>query len=141
MGPEGDYSPAVLDHFRHPRNAGAFQTDDPVVVTGEAGSEAEGQVLRLQLRVDTEGVIRAARFQAHGDPYTIAAGSLLGEWLPGRSLETARGVDDAWIAQTLSLPPLRLRSAVLAAQALVSALVNHWLRTAANQDGQSPLTY
>lgn len=139
MLPEGDYSPAVLEHFRRPRHAGAFAPGDPAVVTGEAGSAAEGQLLRLHVRVDG-GVVREVRFQAHGSPYTIAAGSLLGEWLPGRDLDAAARIDDAWIARALALPPLRLRSAVLAAQALAAALVGHRARTASGGDGPRPST-
>lgn len=120
--PEADYSAAVLDHFRNPRNAGRLPRDTPGVATGEAGDSTER--VRLWLRIDDDGRIRELRFQAFGCPGTIACASYATVRLAGRRLASAR-LDASEIASALDLAPARARLAELPVAALAAARANH----------------
>jgi nitrogen fixation NifU-like protein len=116
------WSDAVLDHLRHPRNAGRLPRHDPGVGTGEAGDADAGELLRVQLRAGADGRVAEARFQAFGCPATIAAGSVATELALGRTPAEIRALAPDAIARPLALPAERVRTAELALQALFAAV-------------------
>lgn len=126
-------SDRVLEHFANPRHAGAFG-DDPQVATGMAGAPVRGGVIRMQLRVDRRGVIEDVRVKSYGGPAVIAAGSLLADWVRGRSLASARQADPARLAEALALPAVQLAAAVLAVDALRAAIDDYRCRLSPGPD-------
>ncbi len=112
-------NPLLLDHFEHPRGAGAFDASD-AVRRGEAGSEHHGAVIRVELRCDG-ATVTDARFKAWGCPATIACASLVTEWVRGRTLADARVVDVRGLAEPLELPIDRLYAPLLVEDALRAA--------------------
>lgn len=116
------YSPEVLEHFRNPAHAGSFPRDAAGVVTGEAGDEASGRLVRMQLRVAPDATIREVRFKAFGCPATIASASFVAARLSGRGLADSGALTAAGVAEALALPASRRRAAELALEALARAL-------------------
>jgi nitrogen fixation NifU-like protein len=102
------YSDKVLDHYENPRNVGSFDKDDTSVGTGMVGAPACGDVMRLQIKVNDEGVIEDARFKTYGCGSAIASSSLLTEWVKGKTLEQAQEIKNSDIAEELALPPVKL---------------------------------
>lgn len=115
------YSALLLDHFRHPRRVGGWSQPDTDLYTGQAGTPATGGVIRLQLRRCGD-IISEARFQAYGCAATIAVGSWLADWLSGKTVTEAQALDHRDIETALTLPPAKVRCAVLAISALQAAL-------------------
>lgn len=128
------YSTAVQDHFEHPRHVGVLDDADPAVGTGVAGTLSQGAVIRLQIRVNDQGLIADSRFKAYGCPATIAAGSLAAAWVRGRTLAQALAMGNPQIAEVLALPPLKIHCAVLAEEAVKAALAD-WRRKQGVVDG------
>ena len=124
----GTYSDKVLEHFENPRNAGSLDQGDPNVGTGMVGTPACGEVIKLQIRVNSQGVIEEARFKAYGCGSAIASSSLLSEWVTGRTLAEAGTISNTRIAEALVLPPVRIHCAVLAEQALKAAIADYRAR-------------
>ncbi|AUB84115.1 Fe-S cluster assembly scaffold IscU [Candidatus Thiodictyon syntrophicum] len=116
------YSDKVLDHYENPRNVGTFDKDDPSVGTGMVGAPACGDVMRLQIRVNAEGVIEDARFKTYGCGSAIASSSLLTEWVKGKTLAQARQIKNQEIADELALPPVKVHCSVLAEDAIKAAI-------------------
>ena len=100
------YGPKVLDHYENPRNVGVFEKDDPTVGTGMVGAPACGDVMRLQIKVDDNGIIEDAKFKTYGCGSAIAASSLLTEWVKGKSLDEASEIKNIEIVEELDLPPV-----------------------------------
>ncbi len=132
------YSEKILDHNSAPRNVGTLDVNDPQVGTGLVGSPACGDVMRLQIRVDDEGRIEAARFKTFGCGSAIAASSLVTEWVTGKSLEAAASVKNEAIAEELNLPPVKLHCSVLAEQAIEQAIADYRRKQAARKADQEP---
>ncbi|MDX1656448.1 MAG: iron-sulfur cluster assembly scaffold protein [Candidatus Competibacteraceae bacterium] len=118
-----EYGETLWRYFRRPCNPGDFPAATPGVQTGRAGSLEQGELIEIQVRLNGE-LIEDARFRAYGGPATIAAAAWLAGWLPRRRIAQALVLDDGVIAQALDLPPLAIRSAVLALQAARNALGN-----------------
>ena len=116
------YSDKVLDHYETPRNVGKLDDDDVNVGTGMVGAPACGDVMRLQIKVDDEGVIKDAKFKTSGCGSAIASSSLLTEWVKGRSLAQATEIKNKDIADELGLPPVKLHCSVLAEAAIQAAI-------------------
>jgi len=116
------YSDKVLDHYENPRNVGTFDKDDPSVGTGMVGAPACGDVMRLQIRVNAQGVIEDARFKTYGCGSAIASSSLLTEWVKGKTLAEARQIKNQEIADELALPPVKVHCSVLAEDAIKAAI-------------------
>ena len=116
------YSDRVLDHYENPRNVGTLDVQDPQVGTGMVGAPACGDVMRLQIRVDGDGVIADARFKTYGCGSAIASSSLVTEWLKGRTLEQALDIQNTAIAEELALPPVKLHCSVLAEDGIRAAI-------------------
>ena len=118
------YSEKVLDHYENPRNVGRLDDDDANVGTGMVGAPACGDVMRLQIRVDGDGVIEDAKFKTYGCGSAIASSSLLTEWVKGRSLEDATRIRNKDIADELGLPPVKIHCSVLAEDAIKAAIAD-----------------
>ena len=116
------YSDKVLDHYENPRNVGRMDDDDENVGTGMVGAPACGDVMRLQIKVNDEGVIEDAKFKTYGCGSAIASSSLLTEWVKGRSIEDASKIRNTEIAEELGLPPVKIHCSVLAEDAIKAAI-------------------
>jgi len=119
------YSDKVLDHYENPRNVGSFDNDDLSVGTGMVGAPACGDVMRLQIKVDNQGVIEEARFKTYGCGSAIASSSLLTEWVKGKTLEEAQQIKNTDIAEELALPPVKVHCSVLAEDAIKAAIEDY----------------
>jgi len=116
------YSDKVLDHYENPRNVGKMDEADLSVGTGMVGAPACGDVMRLQIKVDDQGVIQDAKFKTYGCGSAIASSSLLTEWVKGCSLDEATEIKNTQIAQELALPPVKIHCSVLAEDAIKAAI-------------------
>src|SRR5210317_385080 len=117
------YSDKVIDHYENPRNVGKMVEDD-TVGTGMVGAPACGDVMRLQIKVNEEGVIEDAKFKTYGCGSAIASSSLLTEWVKGKNLEEAEQIKNTEIAEELALPPVKIHCSVLAEDAIKAAVKN-----------------
>ena len=118
------YSEKVIDHYENPRNVGKLDADRDNVGTGMVGAPACGDVMRLQIQVNDEGVIEDAKFKTYGCGSAIASSSLLTEWVKGKKLEEAEAIKNTEIAQELALPPVKIHCSVLAEDAIKAAVKN-----------------
>jgi len=118
------YSDKVLDHYENPRNVGKLDDDDQSVGTGMVGAPACGDVMRLQIKVSDDGIIEDAKFKTYGCGSAIASSSLLTEWVKGRSLDEAKAIKNADIAEELALPPVKIHCSVLAEDAIKAAIAD-----------------
>jgi|TARA_A200000159_G_scaffold147476_1_gene154585 nitrogen fixation NifU-like protein len=119
------YSDKVIDHYENPRNVGKFDEGDDNVGTGMVGAPACGDVMRLQIQVNDDGVIEDAKFKTYGCGSAIASSSLLTEWVKGKNLDEAASIKNTEIAQELSLPPVKIHCSVLAEDAIKAAVQNY----------------
>tara|TARA_E500000178_G_C16947363_1_gene719481 strand:- start:815 stop:1210 length:396 start_codon:yes stop_codon:yes gene_type:complete len=119
------YSDKVLDHYENPRNVGKLDKNAPDVGTGLTGAPACGDVMQLQIRVSTDGIIEDAKFKTYGCGSAIASSSLLTEWVRGKSLDEAGKISNVQIAKELSLPPVKIHCSVLAEDAIKSAIKDY----------------
>ena len=119
------YSEKVIDHYENPRNVGVLDKDDTHVGTGMVGAPACGDVMRLQIRVDDNGVIEDARFKTYGCGSAIASSSLVTEWLKGKTLDQAQAIKNSAIAEELALPPVKIHCSVLAEDAIKAAIEDY----------------
>ena len=125
------YSDKVIEHTENPRNVGTLDKDDPSVGTGLVGAPACGDVMRLQIRVNDDGVIEDARFKTFGCGSAIASSSLATEWIKGKNIEEAAQIKNSQIAEELSLPPVKIHCSVLAEDAIKSAIEDYKAKRAA----------
>ncbi|MCP4995528.1 MAG: Fe-S cluster assembly scaffold IscU [Gammaproteobacteria bacterium] len=116
------YSDKVLDHYENPRNVGAMDKEATNVGTGMVGAPACGDVMRLQIQVNDDGVIEDAKFKTYGCGSAIASSSLLTEWVKGKTLEEAQQIKNTDIAEELALPPVKVHCSVLAEDAIKAAV-------------------
>ena len=123
------YSEKVIEHYENPRNVGAFSAkDDTDVGTGMVGAPACGDVMKLQIRVNAEGVIEDAKFKTYGCGSAIASSSLVTEWVRGRTLDEALAIKNADIAEELALPPVKIHCSILAEDAIKAAVDDYKAR-------------
>ena len=127
------YSEKVLDHYENPRNVGSFDKADTSVGTGMVGAPACGDVMKLQIKVGTDGVIEDARFKTYGCGSAIASSSLLTEWVKGKTLEEASSIKNSEIAEELALPPVKVHCSVLAEDAIKAAISDFKQKNAQEQ--------
>jgi nitrogen fixation NifU-like protein len=118
------YSEKVLDHYEHPRNVGTLDKDAPNVGTGMVGAPACGDVMRLQIQVDDNGIIEDAKFKTYGCGSAIASSSLVTEWMKGKTLDEAGEIKNTAIAEELALPPVKIHCSVLAEDAITAAIAD-----------------
>jgi len=119
------YSNKVLDHYENPRNVGTLDKEDPNVGTGMVGAPACGDVMKLQIQVDDNGIITDAKFKTYGCGSAIASSSLLTEWVQGQSLDEVEKIKNSDIAEELALPPVKIHCSVLAEDAIKSAIADY----------------
>ena len=116
------YSDKVIDHYENPRNVGQLDETMKNVGTGMVGAPACGDVMRLQIQVDDDGIIEDAKFKTYGCGSAIASSSLLTEWVKGKHLDDAEQIRNTEIAEELALPPVKIHCSVLAEDALKTAI-------------------
>ena len=116
------YSDKVLDHYENPRNVGKLDAADDNVGTGMVGAPACGDVMRLQIKVNDDGVIEDAKFKTYGCGSAIASSSLLTEWVKGKNLDEAEQIKNTELAEELALPPVKIHCSVLAEDAIKAAV-------------------
>ncbi|MCL9801785.1 Fe-S cluster assembly scaffold IscU [Pseudomonas sp. AKS31] len=116
------YSDKVIDHYENPRNVGKMNAEDPDVGTGMVGAPACGDVMRLQIKVNDQGVIEDAKFKTYGCGSAIASSSLATEWMKGKTLDEAETIKNTQLAEELALPPVKIHCSVLAEDAIKAAV-------------------
>lgn len=126
------YGKKVLDHYENPRNVGSLDKSADNVGTGMVGAPACGDVMKLQIQVNDDGVIEDAKFKTYGCGSAIASSSLLTEWVRGKTLEEASAIKNQEIVDELSLPPVKIHCSVLAEDAIKAAIADYRQK----QDGQ-----
>ena len=99
--------------------------NDPNVGTGLVGAPACGDVMKLQIKVNDQGIIEDAKFKTYGCGSAIASSSLVTEWLKGKDLDEAQAIKNSDIATELALPPVKIHCSVLAEDAIKSAIANY----------------
>ena len=119
------YSEKVVDHYENPRNIGSLDKNDPAVGTGLVGAPACGDVMKLQIKVNAEGIIEDAKFKTFGCGSAIASSSLVTEWVKGKSIDEAAEIKNTQIAQHLALPPVKIHCSVLAEDAIKAAIADY----------------
>jgi len=119
------YSDKVIDHYENPRNVGSYDKSDMTVGTGMVGAPACGDVMKLQIKVNEQGVIEDAKFKTYGCGSAIASSSLLTEWVKGKTLDEAREIKNTEIAEELELPPVKVHCSVLAEDAIKAAIEDY----------------
>jgi nitrogen fixation NifU-like protein len=118
------YSEKVIDHYNNPRNVGSLDKSDPSVGTGVVGAPECGDVMKLQIKVNQQGVIEDAKFKTFGCGSAIASSSLATEWLKGKTIDEASEIKNTDIVQELALPPVKIHCSVLAEDAIKAALAD-----------------
>lgn len=129
------YSDKVLDHYDNPRNVGSFEQGDDSVGTGMVGAPTCGDVMKLQIRVNADGIIEEARFKTYGCGSAIASSSLVTEWVKGKTLDQALAIKNTQIAEELALPPVKIHCSILAEDAIKAAVLDYRTRHEVAQTG------
>ena len=132
------YSTKVIDHYENPRNVGSFDKGDESVGTGMVGAPACGDVMKLQIKVNEQGVIEDARFKTYGCGSAIASSSLVTEWVKGKSLDEAGTIKNTQIAEELALPPVKIHCSILAEDAIKAAIDDYRRKHAGAQAEAQP---
>ncbi|MBI3812492.1 MAG: Fe-S cluster assembly scaffold IscU [Nitrospirae bacterium] len=125
------YSNKVIEHYNNPRNMGSFPKDDKEVGTGIVGAPECGDVMKLQIKVES-GRIVDAKFKTFGCGSAIASSSLATEWMKGKTLDEAEKIKNTEIVQELSLPPVKIHCSVLAEDAIKAAIADYRKKTEGN---------
>ena len=129
------YSDKVLDHYNNPRNMGSFDKDEDGVGTGIVGAPECGDVMKLQVKINDDGIIEDARFKTFGCGSAIASSSLATEWLKGRTVEQAMAIKNTEIVDELNLPPVKIHCSILAEDA-IKAAVNDYVQKSGKGDSE-----
>src|SRR5437868_9153771 len=119
------YSDKVIDHYENPRNVGSFAKDEKGVATGMVGAPACGDVMKLQIKVNEQGVIEDAKFKTYGCGSDIASSSLVTEWVKGKTGDQALEIKNTHIAEELALPPVKIHCSILPEDATKSAVADY----------------
>jgi nitrogen fixation protein NifU and related proteins len=119
------YSEKVIEHYENPRNVGSFDKNDPTVGTGLVGAPACGDVMKLQLKINDDGIIEDAKFKTLGCGSAIASSSLATEWVKGMTIDQAMEIKNTQIVEELNLPPVKIHCSVLAEDAIKSAIADY----------------
>jgi nitrogen fixation NifU-like protein len=127
------YSDKVVDHYENPRNVGSMDKNAEDVGTGLVGAPACGDVMKLQLKINDDGIIEDAKFKTFGCGSAIASSSLVTEMVKGKSIEFAMGIENSFIAEELKLPPVKIHCSVLAEDAIKAAIADYQKKKAAKE--------
>ena len=119
------YSKELIDHYEKPRNVGSLDKESDQVGTGLVGAPACGDVMKLQIKVDNNGVIEDAKFKTFGCGSAIASSSLITEWVKGKNINEANEIKNTEIAKHLALPPVKIHCSVLAEDAIKAAVSDY----------------
>jgi len=119
------YSDKVLDHYENPRNVGKWDPETDGIGTGMVGAPACGDVMRLQIQVNEDGIIEDAKFKTYGCGSAIASSSLITEMIKGMNLDQAAEIKNTDLARELSLPPVKIHCSVLAEDAIKAAVKDY----------------
>ena len=119
------YSDKVIDHYENPRNVGSMDKNDQSVGTGMVGAPACGDVMKLQIKVNENGIIEDAKFKTYGCGSAIASSSLVTEWVKGKSIDEALAIKNSEIAEELALPPVKIHCSILAEDAIKAAIADY----------------
>jgi nitrogen fixation NifU-like protein len=119
------YSDKVIDHYENPRNVGSFGKDEAGIGTGMVGAPACGDVMKLQIKVNAEGIIEDAKFKTYGCGSAIASSSLVTEWVKGMHVDDASKLKNSQIAEELALPPVKIHCSILAEDAIKAAVADY----------------
>ena len=122
------YSLKVLEHYNNPRNVGSMDKTAQDVGTGLVGAPECGDVMKLQIKVNSEGIIEDAKFKTFGCGSAIASSSLATEWVKGKTVDEALAIRNTDIVHELNLPPVKIHCSVLAEDAIKAAIAD-WKRT------------
>jgi nitrogen fixation NifU-like protein len=122
------YSKLVVEHYENPRNVGKMDEKKMSVGTGMVGAPACGDVMRLQIKVNSEGIIEDAKFKTYGCGSAIASSSLLTEWVKGKNLDEAGLIKNTDLANELALPPVKIHCSVLAEDAIKAAIKDYRMK-------------
>ncbi|MCE3231253.1 MAG: scaffolding protein [Alphaproteobacteria bacterium] len=123
------YSNKVIDHYENPRNVGSFDKNDTTIGTGLVGAPACGDVMKLQIKVNKDGIIEDAKFKTFGCGSAIASSSLITEWVKGKTLREAKAIRNTEVAQALALPPVKIHCSILAEDAVKAAIADYQSKT------------
>src|SRR3954467_4712130 len=130
------YSDKVIDHYEHPRNVGSFGKDEPGVATGMVGAPACGDVMKLQIKVNKDGIIEDAKFKTYGCGSAIASSSLATQWGKGKTVDQAATHPNTQIAEELALPPVKIHCSILAEDAIKAAVADYRKKYGADDAGK-----
>ena len=119
------YSNKVIDHYENPRNVGSFRKDEEGVATGMVGAPASGDVMKLQIKLNRDGIIEDAKFKTYGCGSAIASSSLVTEWVKGKTVDEASSIKNTQIAEELALPPVKIHCSILAEDAIKAAVADY----------------
>ena len=119
------YGEKLIDHYENPRNIGSMDKNAQDVGTGLVGAPACGDVMKLQIKVNKEGVIEDAKFKTYGCGSAIASSSLVTEWVKGKSVDEALDIKNTAIAEELALPPVKIHCSILAEDAIKAAIEDY----------------
>lgn len=119
------YSKKVMDHYENPRNVGSFSSADSNVGSGLVGAPACGDVMKLQIKVNSKGIIEDACFKTYGCGSAIASSSLVTEWIKGKSIKEAESIKNTSIVEELELPPVKIHCSILAEDAIKAAITDY----------------
>ena len=122
------YSEKVIDHYENPRNVGSFGKDEAGIGTGMVGAPACGDVMKLQIKVSSDGIIEDAKFKTYGCGSAIASSSLVTEWVKGMHIDDAQNLKNSEIAEELALPPVKIHCSILAEDAIKAAVADYKAR-------------
>lgn len=129
------YSKNVVDHYENPRNMGALDKSDATVGTGLVGAPSCGDVMKLQIKVNKDGVIEDAKFKTFGCGSAIASSSLITEWVKGKTLGEAQSIRNTEVAQHLALPPVKIHCSILAEDAVKAAIADYQSKAEGRKEG------
>merc|ERR1740138_117195 len=119
------YHDNIIDHYENPRNVGSLDKSDDDVGTGLVGAPACGDVMKLQIKVDENGVITESKFKTFGCGSAIASSSVATEWIQGKTVDDVLTIKNKDIAGYLKLPPVKLHCSMLAEDAIHAAVKDY----------------
>ena len=114
------YSEKVMDHFQHPRNVGEIEDASGV---GTVGNAKCGDIMRMYLDIDENGIINDVKFKTFGCGAAVATSSMATEMVKGKSIQEAMEVTNKAVCEALDgLPPVKVHCSLLAEEAIHAAL-------------------
>lgn len=114
------YTEKVMDHFQHPRNMGELENPSGV---GTVGNAKCGDIMRIYLDIDDNGIIRDCKFKTFGCGAAVATSSMATEMVKGKSVQEAMDVTNKAVCEALDgLPPVKVHCSLLAEEAIHAAL-------------------